>query len=84
MSRVFFISNRTCLGPVGGGRGVNYKLFEANKKYKLINDAVFIFKNCILNNESEEPLISSNNTNVKKKSKIMELLSTSGLCYFTL
>ena len=80
MSRVFFISNRTCLGPVGGGRGVNYKLFEANKKYKLINDAVFIFKNCILNNESEEPLISSNNTNVKKKSKIMELLSTSGLC----
>ena len=43
MNRCFFFSYRKCAGPVGGGRGVTYKLYDANRKYSLIPNCYYMF-----------------------------------------
>lgn len=41
--RVFILSGRKFNGNCGGSAGVNYKLFLANEKYKLINSMYHLF-----------------------------------------
>lgn len=43
-NRVFFFAYRECLGPVGGGRGVVYKIYLANSQYHYIDNPVYVFK----------------------------------------
>ncbi len=48
MSRIFVISYRKCLGPVGGGTGVNFKLFLANGQYGLLNQCYHVFSDKVI------------------------------------
>lgn len=46
--RVFMFSYRKCEGEIGGASGVNYKLFLANQKYKLIPKMYHLFEDVTL------------------------------------
>lgn len=48
MSRVFVISYRKCLGPVGGGTGVNFKLYLANKDHQMIPGQYHVFSDQVI------------------------------------
>lgn len=48
MSRVFVISYRKCMGPVGGGTGVNFKLYLANQQYGLIDNCYHVFTDKVI------------------------------------
>lgn len=63
MGRVFVFSYRDCLGPVGGGRGVTYKLYLANRKYKRIRNITYVFKDCSFS-DSDAPIFDN-----KKRAK---------------
>lgn len=44
MGRIFFLASHKCAGASGGGHGVVYRLYLADKRYKLFkNDVVYIF-----------------------------------------
>lgn len=58
MGRVFVFSYRDCLGPVGGGRGVTYKLYLANRKYKHIENTTYVFKDCSFS-DSDAPIFDN-------------------------
>lgn len=58
MGRVFVFSYRDCLGPVGGGRGVTYKLYLANRKYKRIENTTYVFKDCSFS-DSDAPIFDN-------------------------
>lgn len=48
MSRVFVISYRKCLGPVGGGTGVNFKLYLANRQYGSLENCYHVFSDKVI------------------------------------
>ncbi|MCD7905651.1 MAG: glycosyltransferase family 4 protein [Clostridiales bacterium] len=52
MEKVYFFANRTCKGAVGGGRGVVYKLYDANKKYGLIKGVNYLFTDINFDDDS--------------------------------
>lgn len=52
MEKVYFFANRTCKGAVGGGRGVVYKLYDANKKYSLIKGGNYLFTDIDFDDDS--------------------------------
>lgn len=58
MCRVFVFSYRDCLGPVGGGRGVTYKLYLANRKYKRIENTTYVFKDCSFS-DNDTPVLDN-------------------------
>lgn len=49
MSRIFFFSSHTCVGESGGGHGVEFRLYAANKQYHLFDKAVvYVFGDRII------------------------------------
>ena len=57
MNRVFFITSRPYGGMAGGAAGVNYKLYIADKKYKTIDRAVFVFRDYVFDSSVETDTI---------------------------
>lgn len=49
MNRVFFMSSHICVGESGGGHGVVFRLYTADKKYHLFEKPViYVFKDRII------------------------------------
>lgn len=79
MSRVFVISYRKCLGPVGGGTGVNFKLYLANKQYGMIDQCYHIFTDQVIAPGTAEVSYSKLASAAKSKKKgIVALLTRIG------
>lgn len=53
MNRVFMFAYQKCRGEVGGGGGVEYRLYLANKKYSLLKDVYYIYKDRVIHNGEE-------------------------------
>ena len=79
MSRSFVISYRKCLGPVGGGRGVNYKLYLANKRYHLINNCYHIFSDMVIEPGDTEVTYSKESNALPNKSGLRNILSRTSI-----
>lgn len=56
MDRCFFITYRTFQGEVGGGRGVIYRLFLANRKYNLFPNSYYCFTDTCLSSTDNPPV----------------------------
>lgn len=82
MSRVFVISYRKCLGPVGGGTGVNYKLYLANKQYGMIDHCHHIFTDQVIAPGTAEVCYSKLGSAAKSQKKgIMALVTRMGAAW---
>ena len=72
MSRVFFFTFQDCFGLTGGGQGVVYRLYQANKKYNLFKEVYFVFNDRVIHNTEDigkvenKPIISQKNKNARK------------------
>lgn len=53
MSRIFMIVSSPCFGPTGGGHGIEYRLYDANKKYKLLQNVYFVFSDRVIEPEMD-------------------------------
>lgn len=53
MNRVFMFAYQACCGNVGGGGGVEYRLYLANKKYAMLHDIYFVFKDRVIHNSDD-------------------------------
>ena len=53
MDRVFVFAHQPCYGETGGGQGVVYRLYQANRKYKLWNNVYFVFGDRVIYNGEE-------------------------------
>ena len=79
MSRVFVISYRKCLGPVGGGTGVNFKLYLANRQYGMIDNCYHVFTDKVIAPGTKEVSYSKLTSAAKsKKTGLMALLTRMG------
>ncbi|MBQ9761949.1 MAG: glycosyltransferase [Oscillospiraceae bacterium] len=82
MSRVFVISYRKCLGPVGGGTGVNFKLYLANKQYGMIDNCYHIFTDQVIAPGTAEVSYSKLGSAAKSQKKgVMALLTRMGAAW---
>lgn len=59
MNRVFIISYRPCRGCVGGGSGVNYKLYQANARYRLLDHCYHIFSDRVITPQTGQVSVAS-------------------------
>ena len=79
MSRIFVISYRKCLGPVGGGTGVNFKLYLANREYGLLDQCYHVFTDKVIAPDTAAVTYSKLNSNTKSPKKgLRALLSRMG------
>ena len=54
MSRVFFFSSHICVGKSGGGHGVIFRLYNADKKYELFQmPVIYVFKDMVIEGYNE-------------------------------
>lgn len=54
MGRVFFLSSHKCAGASGGGHGVVYRLYLADKKYQLFKkEVIYVFGDRVIRGYSE-------------------------------
>lgn len=53
MNRIFMFAYQNCCGAVGGGGGGEYRLYMANKKYALLDDIYFIYKDRVFHNTDD-------------------------------
>ena len=73
------ISYRKCLGAVGGGTGVNYKVYLANKRYHYIENCYHIFMDQVIEPDTKEVVygtLSSTSFNSKSIKKKLSRIST--------
>lgn len=65
--RVFFLSSHVCEGESGGGHGVIYRLYTANKKYHLLpEDTVYVFINCVVeDNDNPDKFVIQHDTQIQ-------------------
>lgn len=47
------IVSSPCFGPTGGGHGIEYRLYDANKKYKLLQNVYFVFSDRVIEPEMD-------------------------------
>jgi glycosyltransferase involved in cell wall biosynthesis len=52
MRKIFFITSRNIIGPLGGPSGVNFRLFLVNERVQKIKNAIFLFGHYQLNSQS--------------------------------
>ncbi|MBE6924271.1 MAG: glycosyltransferase [Ruminococcaceae bacterium] len=84
MSRIFVISYRKCLGPVGGGTGVNFKLYLANRQYGLLEDCYHIFMDKVITPEMDQVSYSRLGSNAKApKTGLRAILSRMGMAWIS-
>ena len=62
---MFFISHQNCYGETGGGHGVVYRLYIANKKYHYFDDVYYIFRDRIIYNEEDCGALAVNQSTLK-------------------
>ena len=74
MSRIFVISYRKCLGPVGGGTGVNFKLYLANREYGLLDQCYHVFTDKVIAPDTADVTYSNLNSNTKSPKKGLKAL----------
>ncbi|MBP3474709.1 MAG: glycosyltransferase family 4 protein [Lachnospiraceae bacterium] len=73
MSRTFIFAYQPCYGETGGGQGVVYRLYQANKKYSLLNNAYFVFGDRVIQgNNDSGPLAEKK----KKSSSVVKAFIT--------
>lgn len=54
MGRVFFLASHNCVGASGGGHGVVFRLYQADKEYKLFNkEVIYVFGDKIIKGHEE-------------------------------
>lgn len=54
MNRVFFLTNHVCVGESGGGHGVEFRLYQADKKYNLFDkEVIYIFGDRVIRGHEE-------------------------------
>lgn len=82
MSRVFVISYRKCMGPVGGGTGVNFKLYLANRRYGLIDNCYHVFTDKVIAPGETQVSYSKLASNAKSEKKgLRAILSRVGAAW---
>ncbi len=70
MGRIFILAYQPCYGETGGGQGVVYRLYEANKKYRLMDDVYFVFGDRIVHGADETgPLAKMQNRDGNRAKK---------------
>ena len=75
MNRIFMFAYQPCQGNTGGGHGVEYRLYVANKKYKLLGDVYFVFGDRVIHNADDSGSLAKQSAEtVKKKSTTKTML----------
>lgn len=81
MNRTFVFSYRKCMGPVGGGTGVNYKLFLANSEYHLIENCYHVFSDIVIEPGMKNVNYEKLKPNARQNSSLRRVLSHFGLAW---
>lgn len=54
MGRIFFLASHKCAGASGGGHGVVFRLYQADKKYQLFNkEVIYVFGDRVIKGHDE-------------------------------
>ena len=71
--RTFMIVGSPCYGATGGGHGIEYRLYESNQRYNLIENLYYIFSDRVIEPKQNCGELATR-TAVKKKNKVYSLL----------
>lgn len=74
MKRVFMMTMHPCYGNTGGGHGVEYRLYEANRKYRLLGDTYYIFEDRVIHGTDDCGTLTKMPPVISSTSKLKTLL----------